>query len=46
MASSALMKLLVVEYAFIAGFCFWEGEIAKGLYWVGAILVTLAVLWM
>lgn len=41
-----LIKFLILQYIVLAIICGVEGYYAKALYWVGAVVLSLGVLWM
>ena len=41
-----LQRILLVQYAIIMIVYGFEGNLAKALYWAGALIITLAVLAM
>jgi hypothetical protein len=43
--SNWLIKLLVVEYVIIMGVCVYEQNWARTLYWFGASLLQVSILW-
>ena len=46
MTGRYMMLFLVVFYGITACVFLWEGNYPKALYWVGALIITSAVLWM
>lgn len=46
MTSTWLMRALLGAYLVIAGACVVEGQYAKALYWAGAGVITVSLLWM
>lgn len=44
-SSQLLIKLLLVEYVFIMGVCVYEKNWARTLYWFGASLLQISILW-
>lgn len=46
MVSRGLMIFLMVQYALIAGFALYESNINRCLYFIGALLISLAVIRM
>ena len=38
--------ILIVQYVVIAGAYFWERDFPRVLYFVGAAILSLGVLWM
>lgn len=43
--SNFLIKLLLIEYIVIMVACFYEKNWAKMLYWFGASILQLSILW-
>ena len=43
--SQTLIKILCAEYFVIALVCIFEGNLPRTLYWCGAIILNLGVLW-
>jgi hypothetical protein len=41
-----LLKVLMVEYAVIALVYAWQGNWAKMTYFIGAVIISIGVLWM
>ncbi len=37
---------LIIQYVLVGGFYLWQGDWACCVYWVGAFILTLGVLWM
>jgi drug/metabolite transporter (DMT)-like permease len=44
--STGLMLALIVAYAAIAVAALWEKNWPRALYFLGAIIISVAVLWM
>lgn len=44
--SLLLMKLLCAEYAVILIVCCCEGNWKRALYWLGASILQISVIWM
>jgi len=40
-----LLKILIIEYTLISLAYFFQGNFAKGIYFIGAIIISLGVLW-
>lgn len=40
------VKILIVEYAIATIFYCADGNYAKALYWIGAMIISTSVLWM
>lgn len=45
MISTALMKFLVIFYVGILVVCLWEREWPKAMYWLGAAILNVAIIW-
>ena len=45
MISNWLIRLLLVEYAVIMAVCVYEKNWARVLYWFGAGMLQVAILW-
>ena len=45
MTSTVMMYGLIVFYLLTAMVSAWEGNWPRGLYWVGASIISVAVLW-
>ena len=43
--SALLIKLLLVEYAGIMAACLFEKNYPKALYWLGASILQVSILW-
>jgi hypothetical protein len=43
--SNFLIKLLLIEYIVIMGVCIWEKNMPRTLYWFGASLLQISILW-
>lgn len=41
-----LMYLLIAEYVVIGITFLWQRDYARALYWLGAIILSMGVLWM
>ena len=41
-----LQKLLIFQYAIISVVYLYEGNYFKSMYWVGAIVITISILYM
>lgn len=46
MMSTRLMLALIVAYLVIAGAAAWERDWPRVLYYLGAVLISAAVIWM
>ena len=44
--SAWLMKALLLAYMTIMIVCIYEKQYAKATYWLGAIFITLSLIWM
>jgi hypothetical protein len=44
--SLLLMKLLCAEYALILAVCLFEGNWKRALYWLGASILQVSIVWM
>lgn len=40
------MKILLVQYVGCAAVFLFQGDYPRGLYWIGAAIITSAVLWI
>lgn len=45
MNSSNLIKILLLEYIVIMAVCIYERNWAKTLYWFGASILQISILW-
>lgn len=45
MNSSFLIKILLIEYVIIMAVCVYEKNWARTLYWFGASLLQISILW-
>ena len=45
MVSTLLMKVLLVEYIILFFVCLCEHNFPKSLYWAGAAILTVSILW-
>lgn len=45
MISARLMQLLLIEYVLITGVCLWERDWPRTLYWAGAVVLQIGVMW-
>jgi len=41
-----LLRFLIIEYGIIAIVYLWAGDWARAMYFIGAIILSLGVLWM
>lgn len=44
--SSLLIKILLIQYVVILGASLVEGNYPRALYWFGASLLQVSILWM
>ncbi len=45
MVSNWLIRLLLVEYGVILVVCLWEKNLPRALYWLGASILQISILW-
>ncbi len=45
MMSSWLMKWLILQYILVFLFCLYERQWPRALYWLGAAILNVAILW-
>lgn len=45
MSSNLLIRILLVEYVIIMAVCVFEKNWARTLYWFGASLLQVSILW-
>jgi hypothetical protein len=45
MVSSLLIKILLIEYVVIMAVCIYENNMPRTLYWFGASLLQVSILW-
>jgi len=43
--SNLLIKSMILAYFIIIGFSLFEGNFKRALYYLGAILISLSILW-
>jgi hypothetical protein len=44
-SSQLLIKILLIEYVVIMAVCVWEKNWARTLYWAGAAVLQVSILW-
>ncbi len=45
MISDAMVKFLIIQYVVILLVCLWENNWPKSLYWLGAAILNIGLLW-